>query len=90
MTLTTAAQYENQLVTALNQIDPQINTMVGSPIRKVLESVARQAAAISVNQTALQDPWDLDAKSGTQLDAFASFLGFGRRQGRKAQVTVEF
>ena len=90
MTLTTAAQYEDQLVTALNQIDPQINTMVGSPIRKVLESVARQAAAISVNQTALADPWDLDAKSGTQLDAFASFLGFGRRQGRKAQVSVEF
>ena len=90
MTLTTAAQYENQLVTALNQIDPQINTMVGSPIRKVLESVARQAAAISVNQTALADPWDLDAKSGTQLDAFASFLGFGRRQGRKAQVSVQF
>lgn len=90
MTLTTASQYENQLVTALNQIDPQINTMVGSPIRKVLESVARQAAAISVNQTALSDPWDLDSKSGTQLDAFASFLGFGRRQGRKAQVMVEF
>lgn len=90
MTLTTASQYENQLVTALNQIDPQINTMVGSPIRKILESVARQAAAISVNQNALADPWDLDAKSGTQLDAFASFLGFGRRQGRKAQVTVEF
>lgn len=90
MTLTTAAQFETQLVTALNQIDPQINTMVGSPIRKVLESVARQAAAISVNQTALSDPWDLDAKSGTQLDAFASFLGFGRRQGRKAQVSVEF
>lgn len=90
MALTTAGQYENQLVTALNQIDPQINTMVGSPIRKVLESVARQAAAISVNQNALADPWDLDAKSGTQLDAFASFLGFGRRQGRKAMVTVEF
>lgn len=90
MTLTTASQFENQLVTALNQIDPQINTMVGSPIRKVLESVARQAAAISVNQTALSDPWDLDSKSGTQLDAFASFLGFGRRQGRKAQVSVEF
>ena len=90
MTLTTASQFENQLVTALNQIDPQINTMVGSPIRKILESVARQAAAISVNQTALADPWDLDSKSGTQLDAFASFLGFGRRQGRKAQVSVEF
>ncbi len=90
MTLTTAAQFETQLVTALNQIDPQINTMVGSPIRKVLESVARQAAAISVNQTALADPWDLDAKSGTELDAFASFLGFGRRQGKKAQVSVEF
>ena len=90
MTLTTASQYENQLVAALNQIDPQINTMIGSPIRKILESVARQAAAISVNQTTLSDPWDLDAKSGTQLDAFASFLGFGRRQGRKAMVTVEF
>lgn len=90
MTLTTASQYETQLVTALNQIDPQINTMVGSPIRKILESVAKQAAAISVNQTALTDPWDLDSKSGTQLDAFASFLGFGRRQGRKAQVSVEF
>lgn len=90
MTLTTASEYENQLVTALNQIDPQINTMVGSPIRKILESVAKQAAAISVNQTALSDPWDLDAKSGTQLDAFASFLGFGRRQGKKAQVSVEF
>ena len=90
MTLTTASQFETQLVTALNQIDPQINTMVGSPIRKVLESVAKQAAAISVNQTALADPWDLDAKSGTQLDAFAGFLGFGRRQGRKAQVSVEF
>ena len=36
----TVTDYENQLIAAAQQVDPLMSTSIGSPIRKILETVA--------------------------------------------------
>lgn len=84
------ADWSKQICTALNNIDPQMSTEIGDPIRKVIDAVASVASAVEMNAQVNQSFFDLDSKSGADLDAIASWLGFGRRDGIKAVGEVRF
>lgn len=86
----TSAEWSNQIRSALANIDPAISTEVGDPIRKVIDAVSSVASAIDVNSQVNMSFFDLDSKTGADLDALASWLGFGRRDGIKATGEVRF
>lgn len=90
MAVKTSDQWSAQIRSALATIDPTISTEVGDPIRKLIDAVSSVAAAIDVNSQVNQGFFDIDSKSGTDLDAIASWLGFGRRQGTYAVGEVRF
>lgn len=79
-----------QIRSALATIDPTISTEVGDPIRKLIDAVSSVAAAIDINGQVNQSFFDIDSKSGTDLDAIASWLGFGRRQGTVSVGEIRF
>lgn len=84
MAMRTSTEWSEQLCRALAQIDPQMSTEVGDPVRKVIDATASVAASIDMNSQVNMSFFDLDSKVGTDLDALASWLGFGRRDGLAA------
>lgn len=87
---TTVTDYENQLVEAASQVDPLMSTSVGSPIRKILETVAITMGNSSLNTQYTNSFFDLNSKTGSALTSLASWLGFGRLEGSKSTVDVTF
>lgn len=90
MAVKNSEQWSQQIRSALATIDPTISTEVGDPIRKLIDAVSSVAAAIDINGQVNQSFFDIDSKSGTDLDAIASWLGFGRRQGSVAVGEIRF
>lgn len=86
----TVDEWSQQIRSALSTIDSQISTEIGDPIRKIIDAVASVAAGIDINSQVNNSFFDLDSKSGADLDALASWLGFGRRDGFPAVGTVRF
>lgn len=86
----TSAEWSEQICSALANLDPQISTEIGDPIRKVIDACSSVAAAIDINSQVNMSFFDLDSKTGAELDAIASWLGFGRRLGIRAVGTVRF
>lgn len=90
MALRSADEWSQQICKALANIDPQISTEIGDPIRKVIDATASVAAASDFNHESSMSFFDLDSKTGTDLDALASWLGFGRRDGLASICEVRF
>ena len=86
----TVTDYENQLVAAAQQVDPLMSTSIGSPIRKILETVAITMGNSNLNTQYTNSFFDLNSKTGSSLTSLASWLGFGRLEGSKSTVDVTF
>ena len=86
----TVTDYENQLVAAASQVDPLMSTSIGSPIRKILETVAITMGNSNLNSQYTNSFFDLNSKTGSSLTGLASWLGFGRLEGSKSTVDVTF
>ena len=65
----TSAEWSEQICSALANLDPQISTEIGDPIRKVIDACSSVAAAIDVNSQVNMSFFDLDSKTGADLDA---------------------
>lgn len=90
MAVKTSEQWSAQMRAALAQIDPQMSTEVGDPIRKIIDAASSVAASVDLNSRVNMSFLDLNSKSGPDLDALASWLGFGRRDGLCAVGEVRF
>ena len=86
----TVTDYENQLIAAAQQVDPLMSTSIGSPIRKILETVAITMGNSNLNDQYTNSFFDLNSKTGSSLTSLASWLGFGRLEGSKSTVDVTF
>ena len=86
----TVTNYENQLIAAAQQVDPLMSTSIGSPIRKILETVAITMGNSNLNSQYTNSFFDLNSKTGSSLTGLASWLGFGRLNGSKSTVDVTF
>lgn len=86
----TVTDYENQLVAAAQQVDPLMSVSIGSPIRKILETVAITMGNSNLNDQYTNSFFDLNSKTGSSLTSLASWLGFGRLEGSKSTVDVTF
>jgi hypothetical protein len=79
-----------QMLAQLRLLDPSISAEVGTPERKILDTVAEALADVQIDLTQLTGALDVDAKSGSNLDNFLALFGFGRQQATKATGFVTF
>jgi Baseplate J-like protein len=79
-----------RLQAALSTYDPTWDVSVGSATYKILEAVAQEIAYANNNATLQTYSYDINTKSGIDLDNFCNMFGVYRQQGKRAIGTVTF
>jgi len=79
-----------RLQAALSVYDPTWDVSVGSATYKILESVASEIALANNNSVLQTYSYDVNTKSGVELDAFCNLFGVYRLSGKRASGVVTF
>jgi hypothetical protein len=79
-----------QMRAALSVSEPDLDTTIGSTTRKILDAVAEVVAESLIDKLLLDYQYDIDAKSGQDLDDFVALFGFNRLPAKRATGTVIF
>lgn len=79
-----------QMLAQLRMLDPSVSAEVGTPERKIIDTVAQALTDVQVDLTQLNGALDVDAKSGAELDRFLALFGFGRQIPATATGFVVF
>jgi phage-related baseplate assembly protein len=85
-----AATVANNMIQALAAVEPQLDTSIGTPVRKILDVVAEQIAASYADQFLANYTFDINSKAGDDLDDFVLMFGFTRFQAQRAVGVVTF
>lgn len=83
-----AYQISKAIRDRLQITDPELSTELGTPVRKVIDAVAESLAEVSLDSYMSSYLFDLDAYSGTDLDAFVALFGFARQRPKAASGTL--
>jgi len=83
-------EFLQRMMDALALSDPEWDIAVGSPEFKILESVSTELASVAFNSTLNDFHFDIDVKSGADLDNFVQLFGTTRQLGKRATGTVTF
>lgn len=75
---------------ALSVSEPDLDTSIGTPIRKILDAVSEAISEAYADRYLLQYQYDIDSRSGSDLDAFVALFGFARIPARRASGSVLF
>lgn len=86
----TSADISNAMRTSLRVLDPDIATEPLTPERKIIDTVADIIAESEVDTFIQNYQYDIDTKTGADLDKFVALFGFARQGGRAATGTVTF
>lgn len=78
------------IVSQLKLIAPDIGAGLGTPERKIIESVAAQLASQSISLNAVNGALDLESKVGDNLDRFLTMFGYARQTATRATGFVTF
>jgi hypothetical protein len=70
--------------------DPELDTSIGSPTRKIIDAVAEQISEAYYEQHLLTYQYDVDSKSDADLDSFCQLFGLARLAAKRATGTVVF
>ena len=79
-----------QMLAQLRRLDPSVSAEVGTPERKILDTVAQSLSDSQLDLTALQQGLDVDSKFGDTLDRFLALFGFARQKATYATGFVTF
>jgi uncharacterized phage protein gp47/JayE len=79
-----------RLQAALTTYDPSWDVSVGSPTYKIFESVAQEIANANNNSTLQTYSYNINTKSGSDLDTFVNLFGIYRQLGKRSVGTVSF
>ena len=79
-----------RLQAALSVYDPTWDVTAGSATYKILEAVAQEIANANNNSVLQTYSYNVNTKSGTELDAFCNLFGVYRQLGKRATGTVTF
>src|SRR5881275_3033747 len=80
----------SQMLAQLRLLDPSVSAEVGTPERKILDTIAQALSDAQVDLVQLSGALDVDAKVGANLDKFLALFGFGRQDPTRATGFVEF
>lgn len=75
---------------ALLVSEPELDTTVGTPTRKIIDAVAEVIAEAYVDKSLLTYQYDIDSKTGADLDEFVRLFGFTRFPAKRATGMVTF
>lgn len=85
---TTPNEASARMIRALSVAEPDLDTSVGTPVRKIIDVFAEAIAEHSVDTHLLSYQYDIDTRRGADLDAWVAMFGFARRAARVASGTV--
>jgi uncharacterized phage protein gp47/JayE len=88
--MATVNDYSARVIAALALTEPDLDTSIGSPMRKVIDAFAGVQAEMGLDQQLSVYSWDIDSKSGGDLDDFAAVWGLQRYQAQRATGVVTF
>lgn len=88
--MATTAEVVAQMRSALAISDPEMDTSIGTPARKVLDAVGESIAMAYVDGHLLDYQYDIDAKTGDDLTQFVELFGFTRFTPKRATGVVTF
>jgi hypothetical protein len=89
-TLPTRQDITSQMRSTLALSDPELDTNIGTPLRKILDAVAEVIHESQTDTYILHYIYDVDTKTGADLDAFVAVVGFRRLEARRASGSVVF
>lgn len=72
------------MIQQLRMLDPSVSASVGTPERKIIDTVAQVIAERSIDLNQLEGAFDIDSKFGEDLDSFLAIFGYGRQTGSQA------
>lgn len=78
------------MVAALRASEPDLDTSIGTPIRKILDAVGESIAEAYSDQHLITYQYDIDSKVGGDLDDFCALFGITRIPAQRAQGVVTF
>lgn len=90
MTVLTADDFAAQMVAQLRVLDPSVSAEVGTPERKIIDTVAQALADNQIDLTGLGAATDISSKYGSVLDQFTALFGFARQSAAAASGYVVF
>lgn len=79
-----------QMRSALSLSEPDLDTTIGTPTRKILDAVGEVIAEVYSDRYLIQYQYDIDAKTGADLDDFVRLFGFSRFPAKRAVGMVTF
>lgn len=79
-----------QMRAALQISEPDLDTSIGTTTRKILDAVGEVVSEGYADSYLLQYQYDLDAKTGPDLDDFVALFGFARHTAKRATGVVTF
>lgn len=88
--MATQDQISQSMIEQLRALDSSISAEVGTPERRIIDTVAQAIADAQVDLNLLQGAFDIESKFGPDLDNMLSILGFGRQSGRRATGYITF
>ena len=90
MTIKSAADIVSEMIASLAISDSEVDTSIGSTVRKIFDVVGEQVAPAYAERFLLGNGFNVDAKSGGDLDDFCSMFGINRLAARRATGVVTF
>lgn len=88
MAVPTQTDIANQMIQQLRILDPSVSAALGTPERKIIDTVAQALADAQLDLSVLSGSLNLDSKFGADLDAFLSLFKFARQIGTASQGVV--
>lgn len=79
-----------KMVAALRAAEPDLDTSVGTPVRKILDAVGESLAEAYADSHLIQYQYDIDSKVGGDLDDFCALFGITRLPAQRSQGVVTF
>jgi uncharacterized phage protein gp47/JayE len=86
----TQAEISQQIRDTLLTYDPDISLDVGTPERKIVDSVAAVLASIQVDKFVTTYSSDINSKFGADLDDYVGMFGMARQAARVASGYITF
>jgi uncharacterized phage protein gp47/JayE len=86
----TSAEIVAKMRDALRIADPNLDTSVGTVVRKILDAVGEGIGESYTDNYLLQYQYDIDSKVEGDLDDFVALFGFSRIPAQRAQGSVTF
>lgn len=86
----TPSDIASRMMAALRLTEPDLDTAIGTPLRKILDAVSESIAEAYIDQHLITYQYDIDSKVEGDLDDFVALFGFTRIPAQRAQGVVTF